>query len=168
MNRNEVVGYGIKDPEGRLLWANIVSRNLSFHEVLTEMRREQELLAAYSKGLQKTDDNQVLMLRRIRLLETFAWRMYMFGSEPMGIYPGRMGELRKQQRNDPAYWKYLSQSNIRHGTVGCEQLNNLFRKAKRPCSRVQCSHEGQRHADKWLKSQMRTFWERSILRRYMY
>ena len=108
-----------------------------------------------------------LMVRRAMLLETFAWRIYMFGSEPTGLYPGRTGELRKRQRTDPAYWKYLEDSNRRHNTYGCEQLNNLYRKGKRPCLRIGCDHQGQKHADKWLKSQMRLSWE-VMTRRFRY
>lgn len=184
MRADEVVTYGITDPNGAMLWWKLRSRNPSHHEILTEMRMEQELLAAYSKGRTGCDDNQALMLRRIRLLETFAWRVYMFGSESTALYPGRMGELRKRQRMDPKYWKYLEESNRRHGTIGCEQLNNLFRRSKscgkcrtvvfcelhmKACVIPKCTHHGQKYADKWLKSSMRQDWEREMKRRgYFY
>lgn len=160
-SRDQVMKIGITDPQGGLLWDQI--RYMTYSQVLQMRRQEQEMSARAFKGDNPEDaEMKCVMVRRGMLLETYAWRIYMFGSDPMGLYPGRMGELRKRQRNDPGYWRYLVQSNERHGTQGCQQFENIFRKVAAPCAKQGCNHQGQKHADKWLKRQMRMEWESAL------
>lgn len=166
LSRDQVMRLGVTDPQGESLWNEV--RHMTHNQILAKMREEQVMASRAFKG-DRPEDAEIkrLMVRRSMLLETFAWRIYMFGSEPMALNPGRSGELRKRQRMDPKYWRYLDQSNARHNTQGCEQLNNLYRKAKVPCARKGCDHQGQKHADKWLKSEMRREWE-VMTRRFRY
>ena len=162
MRVDQVINWGITDPQGRILWSQV--QHMTHNQLLKMMWEERLLAKGYFTGSRHGHEGlRLLCLRRASLLETFAWRVYMFGSEPIGLHPGRMGELRKRQRNDPHYWKYLSEANIRHGTVGCENLSNLYRKRGVRCAKQGCTHNGQKYADKFLKSLMRREWETKIL-----
>lgn len=165
LSHKQVMNWGVEDPEGRILWSQV--QHMSHNQLLQRLWEERAMAKSFFKGTNtQSSDLQALCLRRARLLETWAWRRYVFGSEPSALNPGKMGELRKRQRTDPKYWSYLEKCNARHGTQGCEQLNNIYRKHKKPCAVHKCNHNGQKYADKWLKSELRNAWEKEILIRF--
>lgn len=168
MNNYDVaMNIGISDPQGRQIWKEV--NHMTHNQILQRLRDEQIMASNAFKG-DRVEDAAIkrLVVRRCILLELFAWRIYMFGSEATAVHPGKTGELRKRQRTDPRYWKKVEVSNTEHGTRGCQQLNNLYRRNKIPCAVPRCTHSGQKYADKWLKSIIRQEWEGTIFRKYRY
>lgn len=142
---DDIILHGMSGSSGRLLWAQLKIKCPTHNDMLQEMRERQMDLARYART-HSMDEIQMTYLREIRLLETMAWRMYMFGERNMySLKPGAAGEYNKRRRNDTHYWFVLRDRIALHG-----------------------QKEGQKIADKWLKSQMRQEWEQGILRRYRY
>ena len=149
MNYDDLLQRGL---QGRELWNTIKYKCVSHNDILAEMGQRQRQLAAYAKmsiygeKINGIDKVQMALLGDIRFLETMAWRVYMFGKRNLfNPLPGSAGELRKRQRTDPKYWKYLAVAVAKHG-----------------------KKEGTKIASKWLKSQIRMEWEKNILAKYKY
>lgn len=127
MNVDELITYGIKDPQGVQMLKEIREKNLSFHQIGERHLEMQKSLSTYGKG-RLLDQIQLTIVRHCTLLETLAWRLYMVGSG---------AQFKIQKRTNPAYWK----------------MKNLI---------------GEKKADKWLKKEMRKWWEHNIWKHYVY
>lgn len=167
MNGEQIMLHGTGD-RGREIWTKIKQGHATHNGILDEMRTTQKALAAYAKYT-KMDQVQKEMVGEIKLLETFAWRIYMFG-EPnrFEIKPGMTGEFAKRLRTDRKYHQKRDREMIRFGEAGCQFENNVFSAVQRPCLRPDCKHKAIHYAHKAIKREMRLEWEREILSKYKY
>lgn len=163
--------------DGTSLWSTIRYKCTTHDQMLTEMRTRQKELVTYARmasgfGPVKAsgiDAVQEGLLRDIRFLQEMAWRLYMFGRRSLfSPLPGNDGEYKKRMRTDPAFWLKLSQCKMAYGPPGCNYPSNAKDPKKNPCQQPKCKHSGAVKAEKWLKHNMRAYWNREILNRYKY
>ena len=178
MNYDKLITRGCNQGD---VWDAIHAKCFTHADFLAEIETRRRELDAYAKsGISfgaKTggvDEVQKGMVGHLKLLETFAWRVYMFGSRSrFSVKPGPDGELRKRVRNDRAFHKLLAEAKRKYGPPGFMYDEHGFnfdeasviQLRKRPCLMPNCTHKGVIKALKNLKMTMHQEWEQTFLKR---